>query len=212
MVRKTREAALETRNALLDTAELVFSEKGVSATPLADIASAAGVTRGAIYWHFKNKADLFDAMCDRVRLPLEEITAASAEDEVADPLAALLGNLEYLYHKVTTDEHFYRVFDVLFNKCEFVDSLGPIVERDTRVREQFRLRIQRIFSNAVQRGLLPADTDVALVVNAYMAYSKGILRNWLLEPGAFDLHRDGTRMVAAFMESLRTSDAFRQLG
>ena len=45
MVRKTREAALETRNALLDTAELVFSEKGVSATTLADIASAAGVTR-----------------------------------------------------------------------------------------------------------------------------------------------------------------------
>ncbi|KSB87046.1 hypothetical protein LFZ31_05135 [Salmonella enterica subsp. enterica serovar Newport str. S09097] len=36
----------------------LFSQQGVSATSLAEIANAAGVTRGAIYWHFKNKSDL----------------------------------------------------------------------------------------------------------------------------------------------------------
>ena len=54
MARRTRDEALETRNTILDTAERVFSERGVSHTTLADIAAAAGVTRGAIYWHFKN--------------------------------------------------------------------------------------------------------------------------------------------------------------
>jgi TetR/AcrR family acrAB operon transcriptional repressor len=48
VARRTKDAALETRNALLDTAERVFSERGVSHTSLADIAKAAGVTRGAI--------------------------------------------------------------------------------------------------------------------------------------------------------------------
>ena len=51
MVRRTKEEALETRNLLLDVAERVFNEKGVSRTSLAEIAEAAGLTRGAIYWH-----------------------------------------------------------------------------------------------------------------------------------------------------------------
>jgi TetR/AcrR family acrAB operon transcriptional repressor len=37
----------------------LFSQQGVSSTSLAQIAQAAGVTRGAIYWHFKDKSDLF---------------------------------------------------------------------------------------------------------------------------------------------------------
>lgn len=60
MARKTKKQAQETRQQILDTALRVFSEHGVSATSLSDIATAAGVTRGAIYWHFKNKAEIFE--------------------------------------------------------------------------------------------------------------------------------------------------------
>src|SRR5574337_1789480 len=70
MARRTKEDALATRSALLDAAERVFLQQGVSRTSLADIAHAAGVTRGALYWHFKDKASLFNAMLDRVALPL----------------------------------------------------------------------------------------------------------------------------------------------
>ena len=67
MAKKTRLEALETRNQILDTAERVFSQKGVSRTTLADIADAAGFTRGAIYGHFKNKADVFAALSGGTR-------------------------------------------------------------------------------------------------------------------------------------------------
>ena len=79
MVRKTKTEAQETRARLLDTAERVFSVSGVSRTLLAEIAEAAGVTRGAVYWHFKNKAALFDAMMQRVSLPMEEMSARISE-------------------------------------------------------------------------------------------------------------------------------------
>lgn len=59
MARKTKQQALETRQHILDVAMRLFSQQGVSATSLAQIAQAAGVTRGAIYWHFKDKSDLF---------------------------------------------------------------------------------------------------------------------------------------------------------
>ncbi|MDS7773050.1 TetR family transcriptional regulator, partial [Klebsiella oxytoca] len=56
MARKTKQQALETRQHILDVALRLFSQQGVSSTSLAAIAKAAGVTRGAIYWHFKNKS------------------------------------------------------------------------------------------------------------------------------------------------------------
>ncbi len=57
---KTKQKAEETRQQILDAAVREFSAHGVSRTSLTDIAIAAGVTRGAIYWHFKNKVDLFN--------------------------------------------------------------------------------------------------------------------------------------------------------
>ena len=71
MARRTKEDAMATRHKLLDSAENLFQAQGVSRTSLQDIARRAGATRGAIYWHFKDKADLFNAMMERVTLPLE---------------------------------------------------------------------------------------------------------------------------------------------
>ena len=73
MARKTKAEAAATREALLDAAEEVFLEKGVARTSLEQIARHAGMTRGAVYWHFKNKADLFQAMLGRVRMPFQEL-------------------------------------------------------------------------------------------------------------------------------------------
>ena len=71
MVRRTKQEALETREKLLDAAETLFQREGVSRTSLQQIAQEAGVTRGAVYWHFKDKAELFDAMMRRATMPLE---------------------------------------------------------------------------------------------------------------------------------------------
>src|SRR6476659_3155944 len=77
MARRTKEEAQETRARLLDAAEQVFHEKGVAHASLEDIAAAAEVTRGAVYWHFKDKAELFDAMMQRVVLPSEAMEESS---------------------------------------------------------------------------------------------------------------------------------------
>lgn len=63
MVRKTREDALKTRQSIMDVAKKIFSERGYEKTNLTDIAEAANVTRGAIYWYFKNKDELFIDLC-----------------------------------------------------------------------------------------------------------------------------------------------------
>lgn len=65
MARKTREESLNTKNRILDAAELVLLEKGVGQTAMADIAEAAGMSRGAVYGHFNGKIEVCVAVCDR---------------------------------------------------------------------------------------------------------------------------------------------------
>lgn len=97
MVRRTKEEAQETRSQILEAAEQAFYERGVARTTLADIAARAGVTRGAIYWHFSNKSDLLQALLDTLHEPLDELARASESEDEVDPLGCMRKLLIHLF-------------------------------------------------------------------------------------------------------------------
>lgn len=210
MVRRTKEEALQTRNRILDAAEQVFYDKGVSRTSLADIAAKAGVTRGAIYWHFENKGDLFTAMFDRVLLPLDEFGAPpsnAAEAANDDPLARLARVLKWCLHAAATDPRRRRVFDILFLKCEFVDEMGPVKERHQTSMREGVSKIEADLILAVGKGQLPADLDTrrsALYVHAFVG---GFLRDTLLLPASDDFASHIDAFIDACIDALGTSRA-----
>ena len=70
MVKKSKEDAELTRKRIITAAREVFLSRGVSRTTLEHIATQANVTRGAIYWHFKNKTEIFQAIREQVLLPV----------------------------------------------------------------------------------------------------------------------------------------------
>ena len=129
MARHTKDEALETRNALLDAAERVFSKRGVSRTTLADIAAAAGVTRGAIYWHFANKADLFWAMLARVRLPMELESYNGPGAGSLEPVARIKRRMLTALLAVALQPQAQRVIDIVCHKCEFVEDMTALRTR-----------------------------------------------------------------------------------
>ena len=122
MARKTKAEAEATRESLLDAAESMFMEKGVARASLEEIARTAGVTRGAVYWHFRNKQDILDAMLERVRAPLGEMLdeAAISQDS--------LTNLKHLcviaLSKLAEDEQYFRVYYILFHRNESDQALN----------------------------------------------------------------------------------------
>jgi TetR/AcrR family acrAB operon transcriptional repressor len=61
-LRKTKEEAEITRRKIIDSSAKIFSQYGYSAARLEDIAREASVTRGALYWHFTNKADILQKL------------------------------------------------------------------------------------------------------------------------------------------------------
>lgn len=210
MVRRTKEEALETRNSILDAAERVFFEKGVSRTSLADIAQAAGVTRGAIYWHFSHKSDLFTEMFDRVLLPLDELKAASLDPNEPDPLGRLMEICIVCVRDTATDQRRRRVFDILFLKCELVEEMGPVMVRyQTNMREAL-VKIEGGLRNAISKGQLPEDLDTKLAAAMVHAFVGGSLRDMLFLPDATDFTALGERMVEGIFDALRLSPALRK--
>jgi TetR/AcrR family acrAB operon transcriptional repressor len=209
MVRRTKEEAQETRNRILDAAEQVFFEKGVSRTSLSDIAQAAGVTRGAIYWHFANKGDLFTEMFDRVLLPLDELKAASLDPEDPDPLGRLIEIFTVILRNTALDPRQRRVFDILFLKCEFVEEMGPVMARhQTNMREGLA-NIQGVLRNAVAQGQLPAQLDTARAASVLHAFVGGALRDMLFLPEAMDVGIHARQLVESLFDALRYGQSLR---
>jgi TetR/AcrR family transcriptional regulator, acrAB operon repressor len=209
MVRRTKEEAQETRHRILDAAEHVFFEKGVSRTSLGDIAQYAGVTRGAIYWHFANKGDLFTEMFDRVLLPLDELGAASLDPQEADPLGRLKEIVNWCLRSTATDPQRRRVFDILFLKCEFVEDMGPVMARhQTNMRDGLQ-KIEGALKNAVSKGQLPADLDTQKAATILHAIIGGFLRDMLILPDKVDIATHSEQLVDACFDMLLYSPALR---
>jgi TetR/AcrR family acrAB operon transcriptional repressor len=187
MARKTKEAAAITRAQVLDAAEHVFCDRGVTGTSLAEIAAAAGVTRGAVYWHFKDKADLYAAMCERAILPLDTMLAATGTATRDDPLAALRGLAVGGLTHLATDARAQAVFEVIFHKTELCGELGDIAGRRQRERCDFASTVEQLLREAVAAGQLPPDTDPALASYVFHAFMSGLMREWVRDRGAHDL-------------------------
>jgi TetR/AcrR family acrAB operon transcriptional repressor len=209
MARATKEEALETRNRILDAAEDVFHANGVSRTSLADVAEAANVSRGAIYWHFKNKSDLFDAMCERVRLPMEDMAAAGKDIREADPLGQLRKTCLFVLNEVRYNPHSRKVLGIVFHKCEFVEAAGPIVERQQDVFQRGRADLEHILRNAVNRSQLPADLDIRVASLMFQAQIDGLINSCLITPDSAAFDGDAERLVDAAIELLRCAPSLR---
>lgn len=202
MARRSKEDALATRQRLLDAAERVFLEQGVAGTSLNDIAQAAGTTRGAIYWHFHDKADLFNAMMDRVVLPLQSAMVEVQQDAAADPLPALRRAILGALRQTVRDPQTRRVFEVATHKVEYVDSLCAVRARHLQTRNEWveRLRLALRKSASVRGVRLVQPARVA--AHGLHALVDGLIQNWLLDPGAFDLEMQGAKALDAYLRGI----------
>jgi TetR/AcrR family acrAB operon transcriptional repressor len=202
MVRKTKEEALETRQRILVTAECIFHHKGVAHTSLHDIAEAAGVTRGAIYWHFKNKTDLIDAMLQQVVLPMEEAFRVQVEDTQLNPIEQLRSCNAIALRSLRDDERIRRIVEILFFKCEYVDETADMQRRHISSRALSLHRIENWMRSAVDAKLLMPGLDPAQQAISLHALTDGLLMNWLLVPDSFDVVELGTQMTDIFLRGL----------
>ncbi len=207
---KGRKESLSTRDRILDAAEDVFNDKGYSGTTLNEIAEVAGVTRGAIYWHFKNKEDLFKAMCFRIRQPMDVLIEEIIEKNTIDPIAQLERAHELIMLKVIENPHYRKILNILFHKCEFTKETNQIVLLQKEWRTYSRKIIQTILASAQEKGQLPADLDVELAGNLLGFMFRGLLADWLFMPDSFNLIESARKVNLALFDLMKSSSYLRK--
>ena len=202
MVRRTKEEAQETRERILDAAEVVFHDKGVAHSSLEEVAAEAQVTRGAIYWHFKDKAELFDAMMQRVALPAEDMLEMAGGTGDAKPVEVLRrATLEVLL-RTARDARVQRVFDIAYHKCEYVGDAAGVRERHIASQQECLKTIEHAFRACIEGGHLPATLNPREAAIGTMSLVSGLIANWVLAPKSFSLEKHAKALVDTWFRGL----------
>jgi TetR/AcrR family acrAB operon transcriptional repressor len=203
MVRRTKEEAAATRDSILDAAEILFAKHGVSRTTLQHIATAAGVTRGAIYWHFVDKGAVFSAMMERATMPMDAAVKLAGERADTDPLQSLRNEMLAVLQIVEGDEKARRVFEIATLKTEFTDEVDSARAHKRESVARWRGRLQDQFTQAMADGTLPPTADPRKASMSVWVMLDGLIRNWIFEPGAFELVDLGAELIDTYMAGLR---------
>jgi TetR/AcrR family transcriptional regulator, acrAB operon repressor len=201
MARKTKEDTEATREGILNAAELCFLREGVFRTTLEQIANRAGYTRGAVYWHFKNKLEVLEAVMERVELPifsgLDEMASAANEQ----PLNAVRRFYKRAFDEFARNPHARNAIEIVFLKCELVEETKPIFARKQRGGALALSRLTQTLKHAhrlkqLREGLNPETCAMAI----HFAIV-GALREWMLNPDSVSLQRDGTAALEILLSS-----------
>ncbi|MFC2038708.1 TetR family transcriptional regulator [Chloroflexota bacterium] len=200
-MRKTKEDAAVTREKLLDVALSVFSKKGYSATTLEDIAKEAGVTRGAIYWHFGSKSELYSSLVKEYS-SRGNLIAQQAIEEGGSIIEIIRRIFIRILSSIEDDSKLRAMMELSLFKTE----LAPELTADRQAQIKTGRSLIEGISQAIQRGIesgeLRSDLDPSGIARAFMAYQNGAIYLWLIDPDSFSLKESAGLFVDIFMEGI----------
>lgn len=201
-MRRSKDDAERTRIAILDAAEQVFCEQGVAGATLEKISRAAGVTRGALYWHFADKTDLLRALHERAAPPQVEIILLAADEENDDPLGMLEAAAIEMLRLFEHDESRQRLFLIMSNhvasdvETEWLQSANADMSR----------ALTALTAQARAQGRLNPDFTPEEAAVIMMATMNGLLSEWLRRGKSFPLAELGAKFVAAQTRMMSAGD------
>jgi TetR/AcrR family transcriptional regulator, acrAB operon repressor len=185
-MRRTKEEAAVTRSTILKTALNVFSAKGYSAATLDDVAKAAKMTRGAIYWHFKSKADLYNTL-------VEEVSARGAavlQQSIAEG-GTLVDILRRVFIRqcalIEEDKEARAVMELTL----FKTGLDPDLQAGRKKQIESGNALIATIADAMQMGIAQGtfrdDVEPINMARAILAFQNGAIQQWLASPRSFSL-------------------------
>jgi TetR/AcrR family acrAB operon transcriptional repressor len=200
-MRRTKDDAEKTRHDILKAALKVFSKKGYTDTNLQEIAECAGVTRGAIYWHFNNKATLYHTLIDE---------ANSREDIVIEQAIQAGGTFKEMCKRIMVerwllleeDSEYREIFRlVMFNTGiapELVESRQLLLDNSKQLIEN----VAAYMRMGIESGQIRGDRKPLELSHAYLAYQQGVAVNWLQDPKLFSMKEMASVLADIFIEGM----------
>ncbi|WP_448674936.1 acrEF/envCD operon transcriptional regulator [Enterobacter hormaechei] len=186
---------------MIEAAIGLFATRGVSSTTLTDIADAAQLTRGAVYWHFSSKAEIFNAIWDQ-QLPMREmIRDRLILSENDDPLLMLREQFIVALQYIASEPRQHALLQILYHKCEFHDD----VISECEIRKRIGLNddyLRKTLKRCIARNVISSQTNIELALIVFHAFFSGVIKNWLMDSNNFNLYKQAPALVDNILATL----------
>jgi TetR/AcrR family acrAB operon transcriptional repressor len=211
-LRRTKQQSERTRQDILAAARKVFARQGVTRTTFEEIAASAGVTRGAIYWHFADKTELFFAMREQVAVPMiDQIDLALLRADGSDPLAGVERFLRGILGALESDPAARRTFQIMGFKCEYVGELERELGLQRLRCSELVSKLTQTYGRARRAGRLRAGLRPSMAALETCSFVIGLTRLWLLDAKGSLLRRVARRLISAHVAGHRRGGKPRSL-
>lgn len=202
LMRRTKAEALKTREYLMFSALDVFYERGVSRASLNEIAQNAGVTRGALYWHFKNKEDLFDALFQHLFQDISQELQEDIQKDTPDLWVNFQRSLIDMVHRVQHNDAHHKFCNILHLKCEHTKQNQSITLLMRNYSDMWNTLLTSAVSACVKQKSLPENLDIPLAVLFIQSTVTGLLHTWLAQSEKFDLSKVAEPQIVTCLNAL----------
>lgn len=203
-MRRTKAEAEQTRRTIKDTARRLFAERGVSRTSLESIAQAAGLSRGAIYWHFANKIELFNDLREDALAPLFRNVGETLQAGLSgDSLLAVEEALLQVLRALEQDAGIRDTFSLISLKCEYVGEFRSVLTGVLPSTQEWVGRIRQAYGAARQAGCLRPGLEPECLALETQAFLFGLIRLWLMDESGAALRGKAEAMVRCHVATRR---------
>ena len=210
-MRKIKSEALKTREYLMLSALDTFYTKGVSRSSLNEIAQNAGVTRGALYWHFKNKEDLFDALFQQIFSEINTRLEQDIQEESADIWTSFHSALLNMFYRLEHNEMHRKFCSILHFKCEHTEQNQAIINLMQNYQNMWNQQLSDTIRACMKQEALPEDLNIDLAVVYLKSMLSGLMQQWLFSPDHINLSEAAPVIIDICLHNLKENNKFRLL-
>ncbi len=207
-MRRTKEDAEQTRQAILESAMDIFYEKGYSKTTFDEIAKRINLTKGAVYWYFRNKPDIVAALINefvqKYIIRVEQFRAAQKDvnlDVVADMMLMI-------YNHMKSDPQEYKFIFFITCQMEWSEAImvkiRPLVEQTKNISRNLMIDTLKSLK---ENKKLKEDTDIELTAEILIGLWNGLLESQLAKRLPLDFEKTVRQGFSLIFNSIKTEGA-----
>lgn len=203
-MRRTKEDAEQTRQAILESAMDIFYEKGYSKTTFDEIAKRINLTKGAVYWYFRNKPDIVAALInDFVQKHIKRLEEFRAGKE--ENLDILADMMLLAYHHMKKNPLEYKFIFFITCQMEWSEAIlvkiRPLVEQTSEISRKL---MTDTLLKLKKNKKIKDDTDVEKITEILQAMWMGLLENYLAKRMTLDFEQIVRQGFNLIFNSIKT--------
>jgi TetR/AcrR family acrAB operon transcriptional repressor len=206
-MRRSKEEAALTREAILEGALACFDRYGITSSTVEQIAREAGVTRGAVYHHFAGKREILRAIRERVSLPfLDQADTALLRQGESGALERIERFLLALVDALENDPRKRLALTVMQLRCEYVGELAGELAAGVRNVDRLAKALEAAYREARAAGELAEGIVPSVAALETVMFMNGLVRLWIVHSAGAALRRNARAAIAQHVRLRRAPD------